>query len=69
MNIDPRSFKFRIIGEIGDSCRATRFCSIPCKTCNEDTTHYVGKCIHCKTVNVRMPGHTPQKLLFRKSVT
>lgn len=64
MNIDPRSFKYRMLGEIGDTTRVTRYASIPCKTCNEDTTHYVGKCIHCKTVNVRLPGVPPKKIMF-----
>ena len=42
----------------------TRYLSIPCACCKEDTTHYVGKCIHCKTVNVVIPDIKPKKFLY-----
>lgn len=46
----------------------TRFMSIPCSCCKEDTTHYVGKCIHCKTINVVIPDIKPKKFLIGRGV-
>lgn len=45
----------------------TRFSMIPCSCCGEDTTHYVGKCIHCHTVNLTIPGPKPKVFLFGRA--
>jgi hypothetical protein len=55
---------FKALRENQGAARRTRFMSIPCSCCKEDTTHYVGKCIHCGTISERIPDAPRKKILF-----